>query len=90
MIQFSLDTHQSDQSLLCALRATKDHNFLNADSEYSDQTGLMHRHILGFLQKTIKSKKKDLILFSKSHNVFTDNLPPSWICTAQQKLSTDE
>ena len=32
---------QSDQSSLCAQRETKDLSFLHADSEDSDQTGLM-------------------------------------------------
>ena len=46
--QFSLDTHKSDQSLLCAQWATKYPNFLHVDSEYSDQTELIARPIRVF------------------------------------------
>ena len=44
-IQFSLDIRKIDQSFLCAHLATKDPNFLHADSEYSDQTELIARPI---------------------------------------------
>ena len=44
---------QSDQSLLCAQWVAKDQSFLHADSEDSDQTGLMLRLIWVFAGRTL-------------------------------------
>ena len=72
---------QYDQTSLCAQWVAKDPSFLRADSEDSDQTGLMPRLIWVFAGRTLSLL---LLSYRGSISSFKPKRPPLWLSKIAQ------